>query len=83
MTNTQLLRERIRYSGFKYQFIAEQMGLSRVGLMNKIENVTEFKTSEVEKLCDILRIDSLEDRMDIFFAKEVVNISTSNAESDK
>lgn len=79
MTNTQLLRDRILASGLKYQYIAKEMGLSRVGLMNKIENVTEFKTSEVEMLCDILRITSIEERMAIFFAKEVANKSTSEA----
>ena len=71
MTDTLRLRERIKDSGLKYQYIADKMGLSRFGLMKKIENETEFKTSEVEKLCEILSIDSLDERMAIFFAKEV------------
>lgn len=76
MTDTKRLREIVNESGLKYQFIAEKMGLSRFGLMKKIENETEFKTSEVEKLCEILHIDSVEERMEIFFAKTVENKAT-------
>ena len=76
MTDTKRLREIVNESGLKYQFIAEKMGLSRFGLMKKIENETEFKTSEVEKLCEILHIDSVEERMEIFFAKTVENKTT-------
>jgi transcriptional regulator with XRE-family HTH domain len=82
VTNTLRLRERIKDSGLKYQYIADKMGLSRFGLMKKIENETEFKTSEVEKLCEILSIDSLDERMAIFFAKEVENKSTSHDKGD-
>ena len=76
MTNTQMLRQIVRDSGLKYQYIAEKMGLSRFGLMKKIDGENEFKASEIENLCEILKIDSLEQRMQIFFANEVENNST-------
>lgn len=81
MTNAKRLREIVEKSGLKYKFIAEKMGLSRFGLMKKIDNENEFKASEIERLCEILGINSLEDREDIFFAKEVENISTNEGET--
>ena len=67
MTNTQELKSRIEKSGYKLGFLANEMGLSRAGLQNKIYNKREFKTSEVKKLCEILSIGTTE-RDNIFFA---------------
>ena len=71
MTDTVLLKQRIKDSGLKLQFIAEKMGISRYTLTMKINNDSEFTTSEVESICNILGIDSLTERNDIFFAKQV------------
>ena len=66
MTDTKLLREQVDKSGLKYQFIAENLDLSRFGLSMKVDDKTEFKASEIIKLCDLLNIDNdLRDR--IFF----------------
>ena len=66
MTDTKLLREQVDKSGLKYQFIAENLDLSRFGLSMKVDGKTEFKASEIIKLCDLLNIDNdLRDR--IFF----------------
>ncbi len=69
MTDTLKLRERIMQSGLKYKYIAEQMGLTRYGLMQKINNQYDFKSSEIAMLCDILRIESLDEKEKIFFAQ--------------
>ena len=71
MTDTKQLRHLIKKSGFKYQYIAEQIGLSAYGLSKKINNETEFKAGEIESLCNVLNIKSVEQRMKIFFAKNV------------
>lgn len=71
MTDTVLLRKIIEKSGYKLQYIAEQIGISRQALSMKINNDSEFTTSEVEKLCNVLKITSLKERYDIFFAKAV------------
>ena len=53
MTNTALLRQRIKDSGLKLQYIADYVGISRVSLTMKIENVSEFRQTEIKKLCEI------------------------------
>ena len=71
MTNTELLEKRIEESGLKKSYIAKMIGLSPFGLAKKIRNESEFKTSEVEGICRLLKIDTLEERDQIFFANKV------------
>lgn len=68
MTNTKVLRELIEKKGMKMKYVAEYLGLSSYGFQLKVENRQEFKTSEVAALCELLNIDSLEEKEDIFFA---------------
>lgn len=68
MTNTALLNDIIAKSGYKRQYIAEQIGLSAYGLAKKINNISEFKTSEINGLCELLNIKTLEEKDRIFFA---------------
>lgn len=71
MTNTAMLRERISESGLKLQFIAEKLGISRYALSMKLDNRSEFKTSEVAILCEVLGISRLEEKEQIFFKPTV------------
>ena len=66
MTNTELLREKINASGYKLQFVAEKCGLTYFGLMKKVNNETEFKTSEVMILKELLHLTD-DEVMEIFF----------------
>lgn len=68
MTNSKRLRDLINKRGFKLKFVAEHLGLSAYGLCLKIDNKSEFKTSEVAALCELLEIKSLEQREAIFFS---------------
>ena len=68
MTNTKLLEELIEKSGLKKSYIAKAIGLSAYGFAKKIRNESEFKTSEINGLCEILHIKSLEEKELIFFA---------------
>ena len=69
MTNTELLEAKIKDSGYKRSYIAKAIGLkSAYGLAKKIKNETEFKTSEINALCELLKISSLEEKEQIFFA---------------
>lgn len=68
MTNSKKLRDLIERRGLKLKYVAERLGLSSYGLSLKIDNKQEFKTSEVAALCDLLGIESLEQKEAIFFS---------------
>lgn len=68
MTNTSLLEQYIKNSGYKKSFIAKQLGITAYGLALKIYNRSEFKASEILVLCELLKIEA-KDKDAIFFAK--------------
>lgn len=70
MTNTELLREKIEQSGYKLQFIAKKVGITYQGLLNKINNKSEFRANEIQALYDLLGLSEAE-RVAIFFAERV------------
>lgn len=67
MTNTELLREKIDQSGYKLRFIAKKIGITYQGLLNKINNRSEFRANEIQALYDLLGLTE-EERVAIFFA---------------
>lgn len=67
MTDTEKLREIIRRSGLKHSFIASSLGIGTAALTNKITNRSDFKASEIDALCKLLKIESLEEKEKIFF----------------
>lgn len=69
MTDTMKLQEIIDRSGLKQAYIAEKLGLSPFGFARKRDNKSEFLPSEIDALCELLHIDSIEERFAIFFAK--------------
>ena len=64
------LKELIARNGLKMKFVAEYLGLSPYGFQLKVENKQEFKTSEVAALCELLKINSLKEKEQIFFAQK-------------
>lgn len=59
--NMELLEERINESGYKREFIAKELGLSRHGLYAKLKNPERWKVSEmvtVVKLLNLTKSDS-------------------------
>jgi DNA-binding XRE family transcriptional regulator len=68
MTNTSLLEEYIKKSGYKKAFLAEAIGVTRQGFALKCNNKGEFRATEIDTLCKLLNI-GVKDRMAIFFAK--------------
>ena len=67
MTNTLLLEMAIRRAKLTKKEVAHKLGLTFMGLHKKINNVTEFKASEISKLYEILNLTSLEEQQQIFF----------------
>lgn len=71
MTDTLALRNAIEKTGLKYGRIAMEMGISSYTLQKKIDNVVEFKASEIVKLSSLLSLSDAE-RSSIFFAQNVI-----------
>ena len=67
MTNTVLLRTKIEQSGYKLRFIAGKLGLTYQGLLNKLNNHSEFRANEIQALYNLLGLTEKE-RVAIFFA---------------
>lgn len=69
MVDTQRLNDRIDRSGLKKYYIASKIGLTTYGLQKKITNQTQFKANEIEGLCIVLQIETLEEKEKIFFQR--------------
>lgn len=76
LTDTKKLQGYIDRSGLKQKFIAESIGLSSYGFARKRDNLSEFLPSEIDTLCNILNINTVEERFAVFFAKQVEGKST-------
>ena len=66
MTDTKMLEQIIKASGFKKAFLAEKIGLTPAGFYNCVNNRAEFKASQINILCKLLGIDA-ETKDAIFF----------------
>lgn len=71
MVNTETLEKKIRDQGIKKVFLAEKLGITSFGLSKKINNINEFKASEIQTLCELLNITSLKEKESIFFDSKV------------
>ena len=66
LTDTTKLNKCIKQSGLKRTYIAGKLAISVMALRNKINNITEFKPSEIVILKDLLKLSNAEIR-EIFF----------------
>lgn len=79
--NLKYLNDRIAISRIPIVALAELVGISRQSFYLKMKGEREFKTSEVTKLCEVLRLTD-EERNLVFFADEVdktVNTTVTSA----
>ena len=58
MTNVDELKALIAESGLKKGYIAERLGISRTGYMNKENGKSEFLASEVAEMSKLLSLSS-------------------------
>ena len=66
MTNTLELEIIIKRAGLTKKKVAKILGLSDMGFYKKLNNITEFKASEIALLCETLEIKHMNE---IFFAQ--------------
>ena len=77
MVNTDKLEQKIKESGYRKQYIAEQLGISIQALRMKITNVSEFLCSEATVLMKLLKL-TPEETIEIFFTRYVDKTTTSD-----
>lgn len=68
MTNVALLEEKIKASGKKKSYLAKRLNISRAGFRNLCAGKSEFRTGQVQILCEELNITDAEEKEAIFFA---------------
>ncbi len=68
MTNTEMLRDTIKAKGLKYNYVAEQLGITPYALQKKIDNENDFWAREIYVLTSVLGL-SRKERDDIFFCE--------------
>lgn len=76
MTNSTKLKDKIDKSGLKLGYIVKRLDTSYGWLNKKIENIKPFTAEEIQTLCSILKITSLKEKNEIFFAENVEEFST-------
>lgn len=74
--NADLLSAKIESSSLSKTYLAESLGLTRQGFYNKLNGVSEFKGSEIKRLCTELGLSDAE-KDTIFFADYVDKNSTT------
>jgi len=68
MTDTLKLKAAIMESGMNQERLAELLGMTSATFNYKVNNKSEFKASEIKKLCEVLKITDVNT---IFFADKV------------
>lgn len=68
MANTEMIRDYIRASGYKMQYVARALKISPNALNLKLQGRTQFKLSEAERLSAVLGLSMYE--RDLCFFEE-------------
>lgn len=71
MTDTLKLKALLMLQGLKQEDLAKYLGLSIQTINMKLNNKRSFKLQEINKICNLLKIDDLQQRFLIFFADNV------------
>lgn len=71
MVDTDKLKGLLVSKGFRQEDAAKQIGISTPTLNGKINNKTDFLSSEIEQLCELLEIRDAKTVVEVFFYKNV------------
>lgn len=71
MVDTDKLKGLLVSKGFRQEDAAKQIGISTPTLNGKINNKTDFLSSEIEQLCELLEIRDAKTVVEVFFHKNV------------
>lgn len=79
MTNTSKLKGRIVEMGFNLTSFADAVKISRPCLRKRINCLADFKVSEIERVCVVLKIPKAEIQ-DYFFTHNVPKMETKRSD---
>lgn len=68
MVNAELFDQKVGESGFKFKYIAKQLGITEYGLIKKRKGVIPFKVNEINILTPLLNL-TADERDTIFDLK--------------
>jgi hypothetical protein len=68
MVNAELFDQKVNESGFKFKYIAKQLGITEYGLIKKRKGVIPFKVNEINILTPLLNL-TADERDTIFDLK--------------
>lgn len=66
MTNTVELKDAINVSGYKMDYLAKELGITRQAFSMKVNNQTSFKAEEMFRLAELLELGDIRKKA-IFF----------------
>ncbi len=69
MVDTNRLKGLIVNAGFSQRTFAQYIGMNKDTFNLKINNKSDFKTGEIVKICDALKIVESSDKVEIFLHK--------------
>ena len=72
MTDTVEFEIALKRVGLTKKKVAQSLGISDMSLYQKVNNITEFKASEISKLYELLKLSSLTDQQKIFLCIKLI-----------
>ena len=71
MTDIVLLNEKIEESGLRRKFISDKLGITPQGFNQKTRGKSEFNSTQIGIMCDLLNITTQKEMKAIFFKPKV------------
>lgn len=66
MTDKKKFDERVKACGYRMEYVAERLGITRQTLRNKRCGVRNFTAPEIKTLCELLSINTMAELREIF-----------------
>ena len=78
MTDTIEFEIALKRAGLTKKKVAQSLGISEMGLYQKVNNITEFKASEISKLYELLNLSNLAEQQKIFLPIKLITNQHTN-----
>lgn len=79
MLNRNLLKSAMARVGFTQGALAERIGMSENTLSSRMQGASSFNIDEIDKICDVLNIESNDEKAAIFLGPMSQNRDVTSA----